>query len=67
MSRKGNCLDNSKAENFFSHLKAEFYSINKFKTVSGFIEELNEYIRYYNHERVVTKLNDKPLLFLFLI
>jgi len=52
MSRKGNCLDNSIAENFFSHLKAEFYNVNKFKTVKQFIKELREYIHYYNNERM---------------
>ncbi|XMB68090.1 IS3 family transposase [Mycoplasmatota bacterium zrk1] len=61
MSRKGNCLDNSIAENFFSHLKAEFYKINKFKTVTQFIKELREYIHYYNNERIVTKLKMAPV------
>ena len=61
MSRKGNCYDNSLAENFFSHLKAEFYHINKFNTVKQFIKELIEYIRYYNNDRIVTKLKMSPV------
>ncbi|QVK21782.1 IS3 family transposase [Mycoplasmatota bacterium] len=61
MSRRGNCLDNSKAENFFSHLKAEFYHVNKFKTVKQFIRELKKYINYYNNERIVTKLKMSPV------
>lgn len=42
MSRKGNCYDNALAENFFSHLKAEFYHINEFKTVDEFIKGLKD-------------------------
>lgn len=61
MSRRGNCLDNSLAENFFSHLKSEFYYMSKFKTKSEFIMKLKEYIKYYNEERIVTKLKMSPV------
>ncbi|WP_222831867.1 IS3 family transposase [Arcanobacterium phocae] len=44
MSRKENCYDNSLAENFFSHLKAEFYHPGIFTTVEEFIAGLNKYI-----------------------
>lgn len=60
MSRKGNCYDNAMAENFFSHLKAEFYKINKFKSVKEFSKKLEEYIEYYNTKRIVTKLKMPP-------
>ena len=33
MSRKGNCLDNSLAENFFGLLKSELFYINEYKTI----------------------------------
>jgi len=56
MSRKGNCLDNSLAENFFSQLKAEFYYLEKFKTIDEFITKLEEYMKYYNNERLTLKL-----------
>jgi transposase InsO family protein len=56
MSRKGNCLDNAVIENFFGILKTEFYYTQKFKDVASFIEELKDYIWYYNHERIKTKL-----------
>jgi putative transposase len=56
MSRKGNCLDNAAMESFFGVLKSEFYYTKKFTDAGSFIEELKEYIWYYNHERIKTKL-----------
>lgn len=56
MSRKGNCLDNSIMENFFSILKREiyigktYYSYEQLKTV------IEEYIDYYNNDRIKEKL-----------
>jgi putative transposase len=44
-------------DSFFGVLKSEFYYIKKFTDVEDFIEELKEYIWYYNHERIKTKLN----------
>ena len=56
MSRKGNCLDNAVAENFFGLLKTEFYHGKEFESVEQFIKELKAYIRYYNHKRIKVKL-----------
>lgn len=56
MSRKGNCLDNSLAENFFSHLKSEFFYLESFDSIDDFIKKLNEYMSYYNSERISCKL-----------
>ena len=52
MSRKGNCLDNSLAENFFGLLKSELFYMKEYKT----IEELEKYIEYYNNRRIKSKL-----------
>lgn len=57
MSRKGNCLDNCMAENFFGILKTELYYMNKFSSVEEFRKALVEYIRYYNTERIKMGLN----------
>jgi putative transposase len=57
MSRKGNCYDNSVMENFFGILKSEFFHNKKFSSVNQFIEELSEYIEYYNNRRIKVKLN----------
>lgn len=56
MSRKGNCLDNAAMESFFGTLKSEFFYLNKFDSVAQLEDGLREYIHYYNHERIKTKL-----------
>ena len=57
MSRKGNCLDNAIIENFFGTLKSELFYLKKFKSVDQLKKEINEYINYYNNERIKSNLN----------
>ncbi|WP_348923171.1 IS3 family transposase [Enterococcus rotai] len=58
MSRKGNCYDNACIENFFGHLKSEFYyQLENIKSKERFIEELDEYINWYNEKRIKRNLN----------
>ncbi len=57
MSRKGNCLDNACAENFFSLLKTELLYLQKFDSVEHFITELKAYIEWYNTKRIKLKLD----------
>ncbi len=52
MSRKGNCMDNGAMENFFGRLKVEMFYGEKFQTVDEFIHCLEEYIDYWNNERI---------------
>ena len=56
MSRKGNCMDNGAMENFFGRLKVEMFYGEKFESVNAFIDELKNYIDYYNNERISLKL-----------
>jgi putative transposase len=56
MSRKGNCLDNAVAENFFGLLKTEMYHNETFKDANELIEHIKEYIDYYNNKRIKLKL-----------
>ena len=56
MSRKGNCLDNSCAENFFGLLKSELFYLNKYKTIEELEKDIIEYIEYYNNRRIKSKL-----------
>ena len=56
MSRKGNCLDNSVMENFFGRLKTEMFIGENFSSVEDFQQKLEEYICYFNNERVSLKL-----------
>ena len=58
MSRKGNCLDNSVAENFFGILKSELYYIKEkeYKNIEDLEKDIIEYIDYYNYRRIRSKL-----------
>ncbi|WP_082897286.1 IS3 family transposase [Thalassotalea crassostreae] len=56
MSRKGNCLDNAVAENFFGILKTEMYHREEFKDADELIDCIKEYIHYYNNKRIKLKL-----------
>lgn len=56
MSRKGNCLDNAAMESFFGTLKSELFYLKRFETVEELSAALDEYIRYYNHDRIKSKL-----------
>lgn len=52
MSRKGNCLDNAVIENFFGILKSELYYLKKYKTIKELKTDIQNYIRYYNKDRI---------------
>lgn len=56
-SRKGNCMDNSLMENFFGIMKNEmFYGEEAtFETLDDLKTAMEEYIRYYNEERINAK------------
>ncbi len=59
MSRKGNCLDNAVAENFFGIMKSELLYAEKFETPEAFMKALEEYIDYYNNKRIKSRLKGK--------
>ena len=56
MSRKGNYLDNAVVENFFALLKTEMHHGKHFKNADALIEQIEEYIEYYNTKRIKVKL-----------
>lgn len=56
MSRKGNCYDNAVMENFFGHLKAEMFHGEYFATVDDFIASVDDYMHWYNAERIQERL-----------
>ncbi|MET3947110.1 putative transposase [Arthrobacter sp. UYCu512] len=56
MSRKANCYDNAVMENFFGHLKEELFHRVRFLNADALAAALHEYIRWYNTERISTKL-----------
>ena len=61
MSRRGNCYDNAMAENFFGILKTECIYRQKLKTFQQAKDLIDEYIHFYNHERLQTKTGLAPL------
>lgn len=56
MSRKGNCLDNEVAESFFGTLKSECFYLEKFRNIEELKSAIDEYIDYYNSQRISLKL-----------
>ena len=59
MSRKGNCLDNAMAENFFGIMKSELLYAENFESSEAFMKALDEYIDYYNNKRIKSRLTGK--------
>jgi putative transposase len=59
MSRKGNCHDNAAIESFHSQFKSEAFYAQEIKNIpNGIVLEIvEEYIHYYNNERIQGKLN----------
>ena len=57
MSRRGNCIDNCIMETFFGRLKNEmYYGYEKeYESFESFSKALDEYISYYNNERIQRK------------
>ena len=60
MSRKGNPYDNALAENFFSILKTECIYRIKLKTYDEARLIIDEYIDFYNNERIQLKTKLTP-------
>lgn len=62
MSRKGNCYDNCIMESFFGRMKNEmFYGFkDNFKSFKTFSKAVDEYINYYNNERIQQKTKWMP-------
>ena len=56
MSRKGNCLDNAVMENCFGTLKSECFYLNRFSDLNELRKAIEDYIHYYNNERISLKL-----------
>ena len=57
MSRKGNCLDNAIIENFFGTIKSELFYLKNYESIEQLKNEINEYIKYYNNDRIKLNLN----------
>lgn len=56
MSRKGNCWDNAVAESFFKTIKYEWINRFKYTSYNQLYNSINEYLNWYNTERLHSSL-----------
>ena len=63
MSRRGNPYDNALAENFFSILKTECIHRTKIATFENARNLIDDYIYFYNNQRIQTKTKLTPMEF----
>jgi len=61
MSRRGNCWDNIPIEIFFGHLKSELIYLIKTNNVNELAEQIDNYIYFYNNERIQLKSSMSPI------
>ena len=57
MSRVGKCIDNGPMEGFWGILKCEKYYLHKYQTFEALKKDIDDYIYFYNNERLQKKLN----------
>ncbi|MEL1133834.1 IS3 family transposase [Desulfitobacterium sp. THU1] len=57
MSRVGKCIDNGPMEAFWGTLKCEKYYLHKYPTFETLKKDIDDYIHFYNYERLQKKLN----------
>ena len=59
MSRVGKCIDNGPMEGFFGNIKAEKYYLKKYNNLRDLEEDIRDYIRFYNEERLQRNLGNR--------
>lgn len=57
MSRVGRCIDNGPMEGFWGILKCECYYLNKYNSFDELKKAIDEYIHFYNYNRIQKRLN----------
>lgn len=57
MSRVAHCIDNGPMEGFWGILKRETYYGRKFNEREALVKAIENYIDYYNSERIQRKLH----------
>lgn len=61
MSRRGNCWDNIPIEIFLRHLKSELIYLIRLNNVNELVEQIDNYIYFYNNERIQLKNSMSPI------
>lgn len=57
MSRVGRCIDNGPMECFWGIIKSEKYYLNKYNTYEELSNAIDDYISFYNNDRLQKRLN----------
>lgn len=57
MSRVGKCIDNGPMEGFWGIIKCERYYLNKYHSFNDLSKAIDDYILFYNNERLQKNLN----------
>ncbi|WP_156182447.1 IS3 family transposase, partial [Paenibacillus algorifonticola] len=57
MSRVGRCIDNGPMESFWGTLKCEKYYLHTYRSFADLKKDIDDYIHFYNYERLQAKLN----------
>lgn len=64
MSAKASPWENAYQESFYDNFKTDLgLEFERFETIGEFIEAIHKTIRYYNHQRIHTKLKMSPVQF----
>jgi putative transposase len=64
MSRVGNCYDNAAKGSFFGHFNEEFCRYYRSETQEELYQNINEFINYYNNERIQMRFKMSPVEYL---
>ena len=59
MSRTGKCIDNGPTEGFWGIIKSEMYYLNEFHDIHTLKKAIDEYIEFYNNERLQSRYNNQ--------
>ena len=62
MSRVGKCIDNGPMEGFFGTIKVEKYYLNRYESLEKLKNDISDYIRFYNEERLQKNLGNRSPL-----
>ncbi len=63
VSNPGSPWQNSWNESFFSRFKSEFGPFSRFESLGELIENIYQYLTYYNTKRIQLKLKMSPCQF----
>ena len=58
MSRVGRCIDNGPTEGFWGIIKSEMYYLRKFHSFDELKTSIDDYMNFYNNERLQERFND---------